>query len=284
MSYQEINFTMPQIFWPLFQQNRELLNDLPAVGARAIEYWAQARYGARVILMVVQQTYGGVLNFYPHLHTLVSTGGLDQTRLRWIHNLVFLGNEHRYELMRAWRFALLAYLDASIQANLLESDKSADELALILRGEAKRDWNIFVGRHVPKNTVIEHIGRYIRKPPIAQYRFTRLNDEEVQYYAKDTRNRCLMPVKYRNQEFLALLMPHVVDRYCNSMRYFGLLAPRAKTLLSVVFDLLKQKQRPRPAREPWATSLARTFGVHPLIGRDGSALRRVGRMEPSSVI
>jgi len=87
-----------------------------------------------------------------------------------------------------------------------------------------------------------------------------------------------------NQEFLALLMPHVADRYCNSMRYFGILAPRSRNLLSVVFDLLHQKQRPQPAALPWATFLARTFGVNPLIGQDGSMLRRVGSIKPFSVI
>ena len=118
--------------------------------------------------------------------------------------------------------------------------------------------------------------------PIAQYRLTRLNAGEVQYLAKDTRKRCLTPVTYTNQEFLALLIPHIADRYCNSMRYFGLLAPRSKRLLSVVFDLLKQKQKPKPARLTWAMSLAQTFGTYPLIGPDGSVLRRVGRIEPVS--
>ena len=80
------------------------------------------------------------------------------------------------------------------------------------------------------------------------------------------------------------LRPHVADRYCNSMRYFGILAPRSRNLLSVVFDLLHQKQRPQPAPLPWATSLARTFGVNPLIGRDGSVLRRVGSIKPSAGI
>jgi len=282
--YREINFTMPPVFWSLFQQNRDLLNDLPALGARAIEYWANARQSARVILMVVQQTYGGFLNFYPHLHTLVSAGGLDEARPQWIRDLEFANKECRHELMLAWRFALLAYLDAAIQANTLKSERSADELALVLHAESKRDWNIFVSRKVHKEIVIDHIGRYIRRPPIAQYRFTRLNEKEVQYLAKDTRNKCLTPVRYRNQEFLALLMPHVADRYCNSMRYFGLLAPRSKNLISVVFDLLNQKERPTPARLPWETSLRRTFGVNPLIGQDGSVLRRVGSIEPSSAL
>jgi hypothetical protein len=177
MSYQEINFTMPRVFWSLFEQNRELLNDLPAVGARAIEYWAKTRHGARVILMVVQQAYGGFLNFYPHLHSLVSAGGLDETHLHWNLGLEFAKKEYRHELMLAWRFALLAYVDAAIQDNLLKSDRSADELALVLRSESKREWNIFVSRKVRKKIVIDHIGRYIRRPPIAQYRFSRFNEK-----------------------------------------------------------------------------------------------------------
>ena len=59
MPYREINFTMPQVFWPIFQHNKHLLNDLPAVGAEAIEFWAKQRHGAVIVLMVVQQTYGG---------------------------------------------------------------------------------------------------------------------------------------------------------------------------------------------------------------------------------
>ena len=131
-----------------------------------------------------------------------------------------------------------------------------------------------------KKSVIDHIGRYIRKPPIAQYRLTRLNDEEVEYVAKDTRKNCLTPVKYTNQEFLALLMPHIPDRYCNSMHYFGLLAPRSKNLLPVVFDLLQQKMSPKPARLGYAQDLYRTFGTNPLIGRDGYLLEWIGHLEP----
>ncbi len=282
--YREINLTMPQVFWPLFQQNRHLLNDLPAVGANAIEYWARARYGVGVILMVVPQTYGGFLNFYPHLHTLVSAGGLEEFRARWVRDLKFAEKEHKHELMLAWRFALLAYLDAAIEANLLNSELSGAELALVLEIEAQRNWNIFVGRKFSKESLIAHIGRYIRKPPIAQYRLSRLSAEEVQYDVKDTRNKCLKEVKYTNREFLALLLPHVADRYCNSMHYFGLLSPRSRRLLPVVFDLLQQQMNPKPARLGYALDLYRTFGTNPLIGRDGSLLERIGRLDPVPVI
>ena len=280
--YQEINFTMPRALWPLFQHNRDLLNDLPAIGARAIEIGREQS----TMLALSSWLFSRRMEvFSTSIRICIrwyQQADLDESRIRWIGSLAFVKEEHKHEVMLAWRFALLAYFDAAIKANVLRSDLSLDELTHILHTEGKRDWNIFVSRGVPKNTVIDHIGRYIRKPPIAQYRLTRLNAGEVQYLAKDTRKRCLTPVTYTNQEFLALLIPHIADRYCNSMRYFGLLAPRSKRLLPVVFDLLKQKQKPKPARLTWAMSLAQTFGTYPLIGPDGSVLRRVGRIEPVS--
>ncbi|HEY6768108.1 MAG TPA: transposase [Candidatus Sulfotelmatobacter sp.] len=278
--YIEINFTMPQVFWPLLQRNRRILGDLPALGAAAIEFWAKASYGARVILMVVQQTYGGFLNFYPHLHTLVSAGGLDASTGRWIHSLSFQNAEHKHELMLAWKLALLTALDTASKDDVLESDRSSEEVNNIIETEGRRKWNVYVGRLVPKSNVIDHIGRYIRKPPIAQYRLNQIDDHYVQYLAKDTRNRCLTPVIYSRKEFVKLLMPHVNDRYCNSMRYFGLLAPRSKMLLTQVFSVLKQQQRPRPVRLSYAESIYRTFGQNPLIGRDGQPLLRVGHIKP----
>src|SRR5439155_5303845 len=36
--------TMPDVLWPIFQQNRHLLRDLPPLGAAAIQQWGKARY------------------------------------------------------------------------------------------------------------------------------------------------------------------------------------------------------------------------------------------------
>jgi Transposase zinc-binding domain len=74
--YVGITLTMPEQFRPILQDNPHILDDIPAMGAEAIMLWAKARYDVQVILMVVQQTAGGFLNFVPHLHVLVSAGGL----------------------------------------------------------------------------------------------------------------------------------------------------------------------------------------------------------------
>jgi hypothetical protein len=278
MPYVEIILTMPKVFWQILQQNPHLLHDQPALGGAAIEFWAKARYGVRVILMVVQQTYGGFLNFHPHLHVLVSAGGLEISSGRWIAQLNF----DKHEMMLAWRYALLAYLDEAIKADVLKSDLSKDELRQILDAEGKRPWNIFIGRLVSKRIVVDHIGRYIRRPPIAQNRLTRTSDEDLEYLAKDTKHQRFTPVRYSKAAFVATLIPHVPGRYRNSMRYFGLLASRLRSMLFVVFLLLRQKRPPRPLPLSWANLMFKTYGVNPSIDSHGERMVFVGRLSPAT--
>jgi hypothetical protein len=58
MPYVEINFTMPSVFWAILQQNRHLLNDLPAVPAALIEFWAKAKYGVALFLWLFSRRMG----------------------------------------------------------------------------------------------------------------------------------------------------------------------------------------------------------------------------------
>jgi len=65
------------------------------------------------------------------------------------------------------------------------------------------------------------------------------------------------------------------------MRYFGLLAPRAKARTwAAVFLLLKQKQRPHPPRLSWRWLRHKTFGTDPLQDSLGRPMQWVGRRAP----
>ena len=41
MPYAGIAFTMPDVLWPIFQQNRHLLHDLEVLGAQVIQNWSR---------------------------------------------------------------------------------------------------------------------------------------------------------------------------------------------------------------------------------------------------
>jgi hypothetical protein len=276
--YIGITLTMPMEFRPIVQQNRHILRGIPAMGAEAIQQWAKARYGVRLIVLVVQQTFGGFLTFVPHLHVLVSAGGLMESKNLWIHRLKY----DEGELMCAWRYAVVAFLSEAHKRNVLRSNFPSAELSAMFATQYRRPWNIFISRKGSKAYRLKHDGRYIRRPPIAQHRLTRLGDHEVEYLAKDTKNRQFVPKRYTNEEFVNILMQHVPEHGRHAMRYFGLLSPRSKARVwAGVFVLLNQRKRPHPPRLSWRWLRLKTFGTDPLQDSLGRPMRWVGRQEPA---
>lgn len=110
-----------------------------------------------------------------------------------------------------------------------------------------------------------------------------MTEDEVVYLAKNTRTKAFDEVRCTPAEFVALLSPHVLDRYKHSMRYFGLPSPGTKRLTSAaVFALLGQHPRPKPPHQRWRDSL-KQFGVDPLIDEFGNPMHWVGRRQPTPI-
>lgn len=157
MPYVGICFTMPDVLWPIFRQNRHLLHDLPALGAEVIQQWVKAAYGVRVLIMVVPHTFGRRLTFNAHLHTLVSAAGLQESEGRWIGSLCF----DKDALMRRWRYAIITFLREALKANLLRSNSRAEGLRAVLTKQYERWWNIDIDQFKSKSQFLRYAGRYI---------------------------------------------------------------------------------------------------------------------------
>jgi hypothetical protein len=108
--------------------------NLPALGAAVLGQWVKARYGVRLIIMVVPHTFGGYLNLNPHLHILVSVGGLKESEGLWIATLRIDKNE----VMEMWRNAVITYLREALEAHILRSDGDGKNVGTILNAEYER--------------------------------------------------------------------------------------------------------------------------------------------------
>jgi hypothetical protein len=275
--YRGVVLTMPDVLWPIFQRNRHLLHDLPALGAGVIQEWLKTKYGVRVLLIVVPHTFGRHLTFNAHLHILVSVGGLKESEGRWVADLPF----NKPALMHMWRFAVITYLRAALAANVLTTEMSPAAFKAFLVSQYERWWSIDVHHFTSKEHFLRYAGRYARRPPIAQRRFVRITDKEVWFWTKDLRLKRKMIDRYPIEQFLALLAEHVPDRYRHAIRYFGLLAPGSKRKTSAaVFTLLKQKKRPPPRRLGWRASIRKDFGRDPLLDSAGGTMRWTARRAP----
>ena len=158
---------------------------------------------------------------------------------------------------------------------------STEDLRVILEKQYERWWNVYVDPIRSKWCFLRYVARYVRRPPIAQHRFTKIRDREVEFLTKDLKEKRVVKTHYLIKEFVDAFAAHVPDRHRHAMRRFGLLAPRAQHVASAaVLALLGQKKRPGPQRLSWRNSLHRYFGVDPLLDSRGKPMLWVGRLEP----
>ena len=277
--YAGIVLTMPDALWQIFRNNRHLLHDLPALGAAVIQQWAKVQYGVRVLIMVFPHTFGRRLNFNPHLHLLASSVGLSDSGSRVRKEMLF----DKKALMHMWRYAVITYLRTALTKGLLSSELNRAEAGALLRSQYERWWNIHVARLVSKSHFLRYAGRYVRRPPIAQHRFTEITKEHVEFSTKDLKEKRVIQTRYSLSKFVEKLAEHVPDHYRHAIRYFGLWAPRSKGQTApALFLLLGQERRDRPRRLKWADSIRKSFGTDPLIDRHGERMHWGRRLKPSN--
>ena len=242
-----------------------------------IQQYLKLKHRVRGLVMVVPHTFGRKLNFHPHLHTLVSAGGLREGDSRWINIDEFDKNS----LMQMWKYALITYLRHALESQVLTSKLSEARLKQTFTRQYERWWNVHVARFTSKEQFLRYAGRYIRRPPIAQHRFVKIGDGEVQFLRKDLKLKKWVVTRYSMNDFVLTLADHVPDRYSHAIRYFGLLAPGAKGRTSLgLFAVLRQPKRPRPLRLSWAESLKRDFRRDPLLDCSGRRMRWARRTRP----
>ena len=270
--------TMPSELWAIFRANRHLLHDLPALGAAVIDQWATEDHGTRIMIMVVRHTFGRHLNFNPHLHLLVSAGGLRIIDGEWTSELTF----DKKSLMKRWRYALITYLREAVKLGLLRTSEAApNELRRLLTMQYERWWNINIQPCTSKGHFLRYAGRYVRRPPLAQYRILESTAAEISFRTKDHKLKKEVVTRYTPEDFIGLLADHTPDHYRHAIRHFGLLAPRSKArTFGMVFAQLGQPRRARPQHLSWARSIERSFGVNPLLDSTGKPMyfraRRTG--------
>jgi hypothetical protein len=268
---------MPKVFWSYFQQDRRLLSDIAALAASVIKRWIEAEYDVIPYVLIIPHTFGRRLNFHPHLHILVSAGGLNERKSRWVN----FRHIDEYTLMCWWRFTVINYL-----ADVLGADaEDLDAFDEMLNKQGKRPCNIHIKRFSSKWHFLRYAARCLRRPPIAEHRIIDITDEHVEYWANDLKLKTWVRIKVSVEEFLGLLIQHVPDRYAHNIRYFGLASPAGKHLFSrAVFTLLAQEQKPRPKRLSFEAMSVKYFDFNPLLDNHGHRMRRIGRQVAVSAL
>jgi hypothetical protein len=264
--YKGITFTMSDLLWSFFRDNRFLVPALSAFAANAIQILAAARQGLQVGVITFPQTFNGRLEFNPHVHTMVTAGGPHTSSGSWKSRFYYDGDR----LMKLWRGAVIQLLRAALRAGLLRIDLTVDQMEDVLVHLERCWWSVKVQSSESKDHRLRYDGRYLRRPPIAQCRITNISERSVSFRTKDKKLGFWVEVEYSLEEFVDRWAQHISEHYQHGVRYFGLFASRALGQISdALFTILGQKPRPRPRRLAWAVSIKRDFGRDPLLESEG---------------
>jgi hypothetical protein len=175
----------------------------------------------------VLHTFGEVKTYHPHLHMIVSWGGvhLETGRLIALQgdyvNYEFLQTKFRCKL----EDALLALFDAGA---LEHSFKSRAELLGFIKRINRQKWVIHLEppMEIP-SAVVRYIGRYSKRACLSEYKITAIDGPNIRFRYKDYKDTDYfgkpkekeLELPYR--EFFPRLLQHVPLPYFRIVRYYG---------------------------------------------------------------
>jgi hypothetical protein len=178
----------------------------------------KTRKGLTFGLTLILHTWTRELAFHPHVHVLVSAGGLalnGDSFVRLKHRYLFPGTM----LGSVFRGKVLAALGAHRDGDGFPELEGA-AYGRLVASVADKDWVVHVKKPFRKSThVIQYLGRYTHRVGIANSRLLEVTDEQVTFRTKFGRTATLEPV-----EFLARLVQHVLPPGFRKIRHAGLYA------------------------------------------------------------
>jgi hypothetical protein len=198
VGYFHVVFTVPQEIADIAYQNKELvLGILFRVTAETLRTIAAdpKHLGAEIGFFAVLHSWGQNLQFHPHLHCVVSGGGLSRGGERWVSCRrpdFFLPVRVLSSLFqRLFLEALQAAFDAR-QLRFFHSLESLREPMAFARHLAKataHDWVVYAKRpFAGPQQVLDYVGRYTHRVAISNNRLVDIEGDQVQFKWKDYRH------------------------------------------------------------------------------------------------
>jgi Putative transposase/Transposase zinc-binding domain len=236
VEYFHVVFTLPAALHPLVLHHPRLLYDLLFQAASQTLLCLAAdrkRLGAQIGVTAILHTWGQNLLFHPHLHCVVTGGGLSPDGMRWIagRSGYFLPVK---VLGRLFRGKFLAGVQEAYHAGLLSFGGSVAALAepavfsRWLDTLYRQDWVVYAKRPFGgAEQVFRYLGRYSHRVAIANSRLVAFEDGHVSFrwkdYADDSRTKVM---RLTAAEFIRRFLLHVLPHRFVRIRHYGLLAGR----------------------------------------------------------
>lgn len=264
--YFHVVFTIPDCLNPLFLGNPAVAYAiLFEAAARTVIDVSRRRLEATPGIVAVLHTWTQTLLYHPHIHCIVTGGGLSVREKRWISSRPDFFLPVRV-LSKVFRGKLLHALDQALVTGRMRTSTGRAPL----RHAAAKAFVVYSKAPMagPKQ-VLRYLGRYTHRIAIGNERLAEHHDGTVTFTYKDRRDDGRRKeMSLAGREFVRRFLLHVVPRRFVRVRHFGLLAHGVKAgNLTLARKLLDAPQPPeKPGRhEGWHDLYLRLVGEDPTL-------------------
>lgn len=231
--HHHVVFTLPHELIALWEYNRASLNHLLFQCARdsLLELCRDPRFlDATPGILMSLHTWGRTLSHHPHVHCLVSAGGIG-TDGRWRPvRSAFLVPVRALKAL--WRGKLLHHLrhDLEHRRLALPPDQPIAHWRQCLGALHRKNFNVHLSaRYSHGRGVLAYLARYAKGGPLHPARLMSHREHHVCFGYTDHRDHRPKTCRLDAHEFLDRILYHAPPRGQHTVRHFGLYASRAHT-------------------------------------------------------
>lgn len=240
--YFHVVFTLPHELGPLTLQNKRVVYGIlfRAAAQTLLEIAADPKHlGAKIGCLTVLHTWGQNLMHHPHVHAIVTGGGLSPDGSHWIRCRRCRRSKRPFLidvkiLSRVFRGKFIDFLKRAFRSGDLEFHgrlKSLGNKAVFerfLNQAVRQDWVVYAKRPFGgPDRVLKYLARYTHRVAISNRRLVELRNGRVNFrykdYSHDQRSKVL---SLSSSEFIRRFLMHTLPSGFVRIRYYGFLANR----------------------------------------------------------
>ena len=271
IEFRHIVFTLPSELRILAILNRKLiLNSLFKFAAYSIKSWAENHKKCIPGIITVIHTFGKNLNFNPHIHIIVSCGGLSIDNSKWIPISFF----PEKIIKQHWKYNVINFLRDSFKNNQISLSKSLSFFTnypsfnkFLNMLYQKYIWYVHIGKKLSSlKFTIQYVGRYTKRPVLAETRISNYDGNSVSFWFDDKNLQKRIFINLSVSEFIKRIIRHIPNKNFKQIRYFGIFANRIKSKSCSIVQRLLNKKIINPAKAvSWRERLFQFNHIDPLI-------------------
>lgn len=224
-------FTLPQEYRVLWQYNQKWFVAAHFEVVRSVLMdMLKNKTGDGVVpgLLMAMHTWGRQLTLHPHVHCIVTAGGLS-SKGEWRKTGSYLLPVRQVKALYRGRFQARikgAYEKGEL---MLPDDHDDCRFRALYKKAYAKDWCIRIEeQYAHGKGVLIYLSRYLRGGPIHPTQIIRCDYDGIGFLYKDHREKRTKLLTLKPEEFLRRLLMHVPEQGQHMVRHYGLYAAAAK--------------------------------------------------------